>query len=99
MAFATYLTRYTMMALIGQKTSLDAIEEHSLFQRWLRYVPPGVLAGLIVPEVLAPKAHLEVGLPLWSFLVGCIAAWRTKSVIWTILAGIAAFWILQFLVY
>lgn len=98
MAFATYLTRYTMLPVVGRKASLATVEEHSLFQRWLRYVPPGVLAGLILPEVLAPKGHLEIGLPLWSFLVGCVVAWRTKSVLWTILAGMAAFWTLEFFV-
>ncbi len=98
MAFTTYITRYTMIPVVGHKASLEPNKEHSLFQRWLRYVPPGVLAGLILPEVLAPKGQLEVGFPLWSLLVGCSVAWRTKSVVWTILSGTATFWILRFFV-
>lgn len=98
MAFATYFTRYSMIAAMGDKMSPKVFEEHSMLRRWLRYVPAAVLAGLILPEVLAPKGHLEIGLPLWSLLAGCIVAWCTKNVVWTILSGMATFWILRFLI-
>lgn len=90
MALVTYFTRYTMIAALGQ-------EMPTLLQRWLRYVPPAVLAALVVPAALAPEGRLEVGLPAWAVLAGAVVAWRTRSVLWTILGGMAAFWLLRLL--
>jgi branched-subunit amino acid transport protein len=88
MALVTYATRYTMIAALGRQIP-------SVLERWLRYVPPAVLAALIVPAVLAPKGHLEMGLPVWAALVGALVAWRTRSVLWTMVGGMAAFWVLK----
>jgi branched-subunit amino acid transport protein len=90
MAVATFFTRYVMIAALGR-------EVPPLLQRWLRYVPPAVLSALIVPAALAPQGHVELGLPAWSVLVGAIVAWRTRSVLWTIVGGMAAFWLFRVL--
>jgi len=90
MALVTYFTRYTMIAALGRGMPV-------LARRWLRYVPPAVLAALVVPAALAPEGHLEVGLPAWAVLAGAVFAWRTHSVLWTILGGMAAFWLLRLL--
>jgi branched-subunit amino acid transport protein len=98
MAVATYLTRYTMIALLGRKEPVaGAIGESSMLRRWLCYVPPAVLAALIVPAALAPQGRLEVGLPAWAVLAGSVVAWRTRSVLWTILGGMAVFWLCRVL--
>jgi branched-subunit amino acid transport protein len=90
MALVTYLTRYSMIAALGG-------ELPPLLRRWLRYVPPAVLAALVAPAALAPEGGLEVGLPAWSTLLSVVVAWRTRSVLWTILAGMAVFWALRLL--
>jgi branched-subunit amino acid transport protein len=90
MALVTYFTRYTMIAALGR-------EMPALVQRWLRYVPAAVLAALVVPAALAPQGRLEIGLPAWAVLAGAVVAWRTRSVLWTILGGMAAFWLLRLL--
>jgi branched-subunit amino acid transport protein len=90
MALVTYFTRYTMIAALGRELPM-------LARRWLRYVPPAVLAALVVPAALAPEGRLEVGLPAWAVLAGAVVAWRTRSVLWTILGGMAAFWLLRLL--
>jgi branched-subunit amino acid transport protein len=90
MALVTYFTRYTMIAALGREMPV-------LAQRWLRYVPPAVLAALVVPAALAPQRRLEIGLPAWAVLAGAVVAWRTRSVLWTILGGMAAFWLLRLL--
>ena len=90
MALVTYFTRYTMIAALGRELPV-------LARRWLRYVPPAVLAALVVPAALAPEGRLEVGLPAWAVLAGAVVAWRTRSVLWTILGGMAAFWLLRLL--
>jgi branched-subunit amino acid transport protein len=88
MALVTYFTRVTMVAALGR-------EMPPLLRRWLHYVPPAILAALIVPAVMAPQGQLEVGLPTLAALVGAVAAWRTRSVWWTIVAGMAAFWVMR----
>lgn len=90
MALVTYFTRYTMIAALGREMPM-------LARRWLRYVPPTVLAALVVPAALAPEGRLEIGLPAWAVLAGAVFAWRTRSVLWTILGGMAAFWLLRLL--
>ena len=88
MALVTFFTRYAMIALLGREMPV-------LLRRWLRYVPPAVLAALVVPPVLAPQRHLEIGLPALAMLAGTLAAWRTRSVLWTIVAGMVVFWFLR----
>jgi len=90
MALATYLTRYIMIAALGQ-------EVPPLLRRWLRYVPPAVLAALIVPAALAPQGQLEISTRAWAVLAGAAVAWRTRSVLWTILGGMATFWLFRVL--
>jgi len=90
MALVTYFTRYAMIAALGR-------EVDPLLRRWLRYVPPAVLAALVVPAALAPQGNLEIGLRTWAALVGAVVAWRTRSVLWTILGGLATFWLLRML--
>jgi branched-subunit amino acid transport protein len=90
MALATYFTRYTMIAALGR-------EMPPLLRRWLRYVPPAALAALVVPAALAPQGRLEIGTHAWAVLAGAVVAWRTRSVLWTIVGGLAAFWLLRLL--
>lgn len=96
MALVTYATRYTMIAALGSRISFGKDEAGpSLFRRWLRYVPPAVLAALIVPPVVAPDGRIEPGLRVWATIVGAIVAWRTRSALWTILSGMVVFWVLR----
>jgi branched-subunit amino acid transport protein len=89
MALVTFFTRYTMIALFGHG------EMPPRLLRWLYYVPPAVLAALIVPAVLAPQGKLVVGLQLWAFLAAVLVAWRTRNIILTIVAGLVVFWLLK----
>jgi branched-subunit amino acid transport protein len=89
MALVTYLTRFTMIAVFGHSAP------RPLLRRWLQYIPPAVLTALIVPATLAPQGHVEVGFPAGSVLVGAIVAWRTRSVLWTIVGGMVTLWLLR----
>jgi branched-subunit amino acid transport protein len=88
MALATYFTRYTLIAILGREVPL-------LLRRWLRHVPVAVLAALVAPAALAPQGRLEIGLHAWAVLAGAAVAWRTRSVLWTIVGGLGAFWLLR----
>lgn len=90
MALVTFFTRFAMIAALGR--DLDP-----LLRRWLRYVPPAVLAALIVSPVLAPEGHLQLGLPAIALLVGAAVAWRMRNVLWTIVGGMATYWALRLL--
>ena len=90
MALVTYFTRYAMIAALGRETP-------ATLHRWLRYVPTAVLAALVAPAALASRGRLELGLPAWAVLAGAVVAWRTRSVLWTIVGGMGAFWVLRVL--
>ena len=67
-------------------------------QRALRFVPPAVLAAIIVPEVLLQQGALNVSLGnarLLAALAATAVAWRTKNVLATIVVGMAVLWIAQ----
>jgi branched-subunit amino acid transport protein len=96
MALVTFVTRYAGIAALGWQKPDDIDAPGSrLVRRWLRYVPAAVLAALVVPPVLAPQGHLQVGPEAWALLAGAAIAWRTRNVLWTILGGMLAFWALQ----
>jgi branched-subunit amino acid transport protein len=66
-----------------------------LVRRALRYVPYAVLAALVVPAVLSPGGAEEApGVErVLAGLVGALVAWRTGSVLLTLLVGMAALWL------
>jgi len=86
MALVTFFTRYTMIALFGHGLS-------PRLQRWLNYVPAAVLSALIVPAALAPQGKIQLGLPVAALVAGTLAAYKTRNVFWTILAGLVVFWL------
>jgi len=87
----TFLTRLSFIAL------LERIKLPSTFQRALRFVPIAVLSAIVAQE-LGYQNNLLFISPLnprlWAGLVATLVAYLTKNVIWTILAGMAVFWLL-----
>lgn len=93
----TFLTRLSFIALHNRWTPPE------LFRRALHYVPVAVLTAIIVPELLIDPGGLGAATaPLLNprLLAGGVAifvAWRTKNTALTIMVGMAAFWLAQFL--
>ncbi len=88
----TYALRLSFIYLLGR------FEVPDLVRRALRFVPPAVLSAIIAPELLMPDNRLDLGLDnhrLVAGLVAILVAWRTKSMLLTILAGFAALLLLQ----
>lgn len=59
-------------------------------QRALRFVPPAVFSALVAPELLLTSGSLNIGLENDKLLAGTAAAlvaWRTRSTLATIIAG------------
>jgi branched-subunit amino acid transport protein len=91
MTLVTFVVRYPMMALFS-RIPLPKPVFHAL-----RYVPPAVLAAIIVPAVLMnSSSRIDVS-PQNSYLpaaiVAALVAWRTKNLLLTIVVGMAAMWL------
>lgn len=90
MTAIAFATRFTMIAILG-KVDLPAWLERSL-----RFVVPAVLTAVVAPAVLVRSGALAVGpanARLISALVAGVVAWRTRNMLWTIIAGMGAIWI------
>jgi branched-subunit amino acid transport protein len=90
----TFATRLSFILL------LDRIKVPDWFRRGLRFVPVAVLSAIILPELTSPNNTLFLSWRNPELLAGLIAilvAWRTKNVLLTILAGMAALVIIQLL--
>jgi branched-subunit amino acid transport protein len=89
----TYATRLSFIFL------LDRIKVPDWFRRGLRFVPVAVLSAIILPELTSPNGTLFLSWRNPQLLAGMVAvlvAWKTKNVLLTILAGMAALVLLQF---
>ena len=88
----TFGMRLSFIYILGRMEVPEAV------RRALRFVPPAVLSAIMVPELLLPAGRLDLsmGNPRWlAGLIAILVAWRTKSMLVTILAGMAALLILQ----
>ncbi len=77
---------------------LERIKVPQWFTRALRFVPAAVLSAIILPELAAPGGQWAISLRNPQLLAGAVAilvAWRTRNVLITIAAGMAAFLVIQ----
>lgn len=91
----TFLTRLSFIFLLGRW------QPPAWLGRALRFVPPAVLSAIIFPEVLLYDGALNLALGnlrLWAALLAAVVAWRTRSILLTILAGMAGLYLLTWLV-
>jgi branched-subunit amino acid transport protein len=89
----TFATRLSFIFL------LERIRVPDWFRRGLRFVPVAVLSAIILPELTSPNGDLFLSWRNPLLLAGMVAilvAWRTKNVILTIVAGMAALLVLRF---
>ena len=90
----TYAIRLSFIALSGRW------QPPRLFQRALRFVPPAVLSAIILPEMLIQDGSL-ISTPLnprlLAGLLAILVAWKTRNTVLTILAGMAALYLFQYL--
>ena len=94
MGLITYALRLAPILLLERVGMNDSLRQA------LRFVPAAVLSAIIFPELLQPGGTLDISLGNERLLAGGIAAavaYLSKSVLWTIVAGMAALWLLQWL--
>jgi branched-subunit amino acid transport protein len=91
----TYGIRLSFILLFSQASTPP------LLQRALRFVPPAVLSAIVAQELFYHGGIFNFGfgnLRLLAGLVAVLVAWRTKNTLVTILVGMAALFLLQWLV-
>mgnify|MGYP005837342853 CR=1 FL=1 len=93
MALVTFLVRYPALALVGRLPLPDAVF------RALRYVPPAVLAAIIIPAItLDGRGALSLNAENAYLLAGVITfvtAWLSRNTLLTIVIGMAALLVLK----
>ena len=90
----TFTIRFSFIYLFGR------LEVPEMMRRALRFVPPAVLSAIIFPELFLHEGQLSISLSNHRLLAGLAAiliAWITKNTLLTILTGMAALLLLQFL--
>lgn len=92
MALVTFAVRYPPLALVSK---IDLPER---VVTALRYVPPVVLAAIIVPAVLMRGQSLYLAVDntrLLATVLSALVMWRSKNLLLTIVLGMAVFLLLQ----
>jgi len=71
----------------------------SLLQQAFRFVPVAVLSAIIFPDLFLPKGVLALSFSNPRLIAGSVAvvvAWKTKNVLMTLVVGMGALYLLQF---
>jgi len=95
MALATMATRIPVLVALSRRKLPEGVE------RALRYVPPAVLAAIILPIVVLREGQLHLAADnasLGASLASVLIAWRTKNLLLTIVLGMAVFLLLRAIV-
>lgn len=80
---------------------LDRWQPPDIIQRSLRFVPVAVLTAIIVPELVMPGGRVDISIGNLRLLAGFVAilvAWKTKNIVWTIIAGMGVLLGLQYFI-
>lgn len=88
MALVTYLTRFAMMPLLSRELPRPVF-------RWLQLVPVAILSALIAPAVLIVEHRVGLGPQVPAAVAGAAVAWRTRSVLLTIVVGMLVYWLIS----
>ena len=91
----TFGMRFSLIYLFGK------FEVPETMRKALHYVPPAVLSAIIFPELLIRNGTFDVSLVNTRLLAGLIAivtAWFSRNTLITILVGMTALFLLQWLI-
>jgi branched-subunit amino acid transport protein len=89
----TYVMRAVFIVSLAKKHIPDVVLTA------LRHVGPAVLGALIVTLLADAEGDVAVGpAEVAGFLAGGAVAYRTRSQIWTLVAGMAVFWLVRGLI-
>lgn len=89
----TFGIRFSFIYLFGKFHIPETV------RKALHYVPPAVLSAIVFPELFLPNGSLSLSFENERLLAGLIAvavAWFSRNTLVTILAGMVALFLLQF---
>jgi branched-subunit amino acid transport protein len=90
LAAVTYFTRVSMIALLGRMHMSQRLD------RILKLTVPAVFMAIVLPNVLTQNSAVILSTPKpFAALVGLVFALLTRSMLWTIVAGMLAYWLWQ----
>ncbi|MBE7434416.1 MAG: AzlD domain-containing protein [Anaerolineales bacterium] len=90
----TFGMRFSLIYLFGKFDIPDTM------RRALHYVPPAIFSAIIIPELLLSNDTLDLSFANTRLLAGVLAivtAWYSRNTLITILVGMAALFLLQWL--
>ena len=90
--FLTFVTRLSFVLL------LERWQPPEIVRHGLRYVPVAALTAIFIPEMLLNNGsfHLSLANPrMIAGIVAILVAWKTKSALWTIAAGMVIYALLN----
>ena len=90
----TFAMRFSLIYLFGR------FEVPETMRKALHYVPPAVLSAIVFPELFLHEGTFDLSLENTRLLAGLIAivvAWFSRNTLITILVGMIALFVLQFL--
>ena len=92
--FFTFLTRLSFIILS------DKINLQPITRRALRLVPIAVLTAIIIPEIIQNNnGQTQVIFPrIFAGVLAIFIAWRTRNIILTIITGMFALYIMNYLI-
>ena len=91
----TYLTRFSMIALIKKEMFNDRIREV------LSYVPSAIFPAIIFPAIFLDNSatlQLEDNPKIIAAIIATIIGIFSRSILATIFSGLASYWFLIFVV-
>jgi len=84
----TYLFRAVFIVVLARRRIPDVVLVA------LKYVAPAVLGALIVALLTDSEGNVEIGVPeVAAFVAGGFIAHRTRSHVWTLVVGMAVYWV------
>jgi branched-subunit amino acid transport protein len=90
----TFAIRFSLIYLFGRFDIPETMRQA------LRYVPPAVLSAIVFPELFFHEGTWNVSLENARLLAGLVAilvAWISRNTLITIIAGMLALFLLQWL--
>lgn len=94
----TFGMRFSLIYLLAE----GRFQIPETMRRALHYVPPAVLSAIIFPALFMPEDVWDLSYDNTRLLAGLAAiliAWFSKNTLITILAGMAALFLLQFFLF
>ena len=91
----TYLTRFSMIAILKKEMFNDKIREV------LSYVPSAIFPAIIFPAIFLDNTgsiQLEDNPKILAAIIAMIVGIFTRNIIATIFSGLASYWFLIFVV-